>query len=151
MNERIKGLYQKHILAKSKEVQLVGKLADYTHALEAYNPMCGDQYTVYLRLLEDRVEDARFEGYGCAISKASTAVLAELVIGKTLVEIGPLITSFLELIDEDSLNEPEAITTNEQLLAFAAARDFPERKACASLSWERVNEYLNEVNGTDGA
>lgn len=140
MNERIKGLYQSHILTKSKDVSKVGILENVTHTLEAYNPMCGDKYTVYLQLEDSKVLDAKFEGFGCAISKASTAVLADVVIGKELDQISKLIEDFLKLIDADSSVDPEDITKDDQLLAFAAAREFPERHTCASLSWEEFKE-----------
>lgn len=142
MNERIKALYQSHILTKSKDESHVGKLADATHILEAYNPMCGDKYSVYLKMDADRIIDARFEGYGCAISKASTAVLTEKVIGQNIEELKPIIESFLELIDADSNQAPETLSSEDQLLAFAAAREFPERRSCASLSWEELREML---------
>lgn len=136
MNERIKSLYQSHILTKSKDEAYVGQIAMATHVLEAYNPMCGDKYQLYLKVEEDKIENARFEGYGCAISKASTAVLTEMVIGKRIDDIKPIIEDFLELINADSDKTPESLTQDDQLLAFAAARAFPERRTCASLSWE---------------
>ena len=81
-----------------------------------------------------------FEGYGCAISKASTVVLIDTIIGKSLEEISAAIKKFLQLIDARSDKEPEEITSDDQLLAFAAAREFPERRTCASLSWNEFNE-----------
>ena len=94
MNDRIKGLYQEHILAKSKDESKVGILENATHTLEAYNPMCGDKYILYLFIQDNIVKEAMFEGYGCAISKASTAVLADTVIGKSLEEISVVIKAF---------------------------------------------------------
>jgi nitrogen fixation NifU-like protein len=140
MNERIKGLYQTHILQKSKDETRVGKLSSVTHTLEAYNPMCGDQFTLYLQVDQEKVIDARFEGYGCAISKASTAVLTDFVIGRSIDGIKVQIKEFFELIDAEANRAPEEIFQDDQLLAFAAAREFPERKTCASLSWEAFDE-----------
>ena len=146
MSERIKGLYQTHILAKAKEEKLVGQLRQFTHVLEAYNPMCGDKYSIQMKIVGGIVEDARFEGYGCAISKASTAVLIESIIGRSTTEIKAMLSDFLELIEKESDRDPEEITNDDQLLAFAAARAFPERKKCASLAWEEMNELINELN-----
>lgn len=146
MNDRIKGLYQTHISTKSKDEKLLGQLDEFTHELEAYNPMCGDKFTLQLKLIAGVVEDARFEGYGCTISKASTAVLTETIIGKPITEIKPLLKDFLELIDEEGGRVPEEITKDDQILAFAAARDFPERKTCAALSWEELEGLINELN-----
>ncbi len=138
MNERIKGLYQEHILKKSKDETFKGVLQNETHRLEAYNPMCGDKYTISMSIENDVIQDARFDGFGCAISKASTALLTEIVIGKSVEEIKPIVENFLELVDEHGKREPEEIFEDDQLLAFAAAREFPERKTCASLSWDEL-------------
>lgn len=142
MNERIKNLYQSHILTKSKDESKVGILEKATHILEAYNPMCGDKYTVYLQVEGKTVRAAKFEGFGCAISKASTAVLTDRVIGMDLKQIAQLIEKFLDLIDADSTTPPEEITNDDQLLAFAAAREFPERKSCASLPWDELGTIV---------
>jgi len=138
MNERLKNLYKTQILTYAKDSTHEGELADATHVLEAYNPMCGDKYTVYLLVKKSTVIDAKFKGYGCAISKASTAILVEKIIGKELSEVQTLVTLFLQVINEQSSQQPEALTSDEALLAFAATREFPERKKCASLSWEAV-------------
>jgi len=142
MNDRIKALYRSHILVNAKDESHQGKFDDATHILEAYNPMCGDKYTLYLQLEGDAVVKATFEGFGCAISKASTAVLSKLIEGKSLQEIRPLVEMFFELVDEDSDRTPESLTDNEDLLAFAAARQFPERKTCATLSWGELRKHM---------
>lgn len=142
MNERIKALYQSHILTNAKDESHLGRFDNPTHILEAYNPMCGDKYTLYLKVRDSLVEKATFEGFGCAISKASTAVLTEQIEGKVLEEIKPIIELFFELVNEDSDLSPESLTTDEDLLAFAAAREFPERKTCATLSWGEMEKML---------
>ena len=140
MNERIKSLYKSHILANARDESRVGAFSEATHVLEAYNPLCGDKYTLYLELNDTKVIRAGFEGYGCAISKASTVVLTRNLEGKTLEEIKPLVELFFELVDENSDKTPESLTQDEDLLAFAAAREFPERKQCATLSWRELRQ-----------
>lgn len=142
MNDRIKSLYRSHILVNAKDESHQGKFDDASHVLEAYNPMCGDKYTLYLKLEHEKVSKAAFEGFGCAISKASTAVLSRLIEGKSLQDIKPLVELFFELVNEDSDQTPESLTDNEDLLAFAAAREFPERKTCATLSWGELRKQL---------
>lgn len=140
MNERIKSLYKSHIMANARDGSHVGAFPEATHVLEAYNPMCGDKYTLYLELNDEQVIRAGFEGYGCAISKASTVVLTRNLEGKTLKEIKPLVELFFELVDENSDKTPESLTQDEDLLAFAAAREFLERKQCATLSWGELRQ-----------
>lgn len=142
MNDRIKSLYRSHILVNAKDESHQGKLEDATHVLEAYNPMCGDKFTIYLRLTGNMIEQANFEGFGCAISKASTAVLTKKIEGKTLDEVKPIVELFHELVNESSDQSPESLSTDEDLLAFAAAREFPERKTCATLSWGELESLI---------
>lgn len=138
MNERLKNLYKTQILTYAKDSTHEGELTGATHALEAYNPMCGDKYTIYLLVKNGTVNDAKFKGYGCAISKASTAILVEKIMGKELSEVEALVSLFLQVINAKSPHQPEELTSDEALLAFAATREFPERKKCASLSWDAV-------------
>ncbi|MFT6828485.1 MAG: nitrogen fixation NifU-like protein, partial [Roseivirga sp.] len=80
--------------------------------------------------------------YGCAISKASTSVLTKQLIGKELKEIERVIDDFLKILDPAEAQSPEQITDEEELLAFAAARAFPERLDCANLSWKAVKDLV---------
>ena len=138
MNDRLKNLYKTQILAHAKDQTHVGVLSNATHILEAYNPMCGDKYTLYLIVENESIIEASFKGYGCAISKASTAILVHKIAGKELSEVKAIVTLFMEILDENSDQSPESLTQDEALLAFAATREFPERKKCASLSWEEM-------------
>jgi nitrogen fixation NifU-like protein len=54
------------------------------------NPLCGDIIEIQLKIKDDRVEDIRFQGKGCAISQAAASMLTEVVKGKTLDEVKAL-------------------------------------------------------------
>jgi len=145
MNDRLKSLYQRVILAKAKDERFVGELQDHTHSIKAYNPLCGDKYELQMIVEEGLVKSLKYRGSGCSISKASTAVLCENLNGKNQEEVLLEIQRFLELVDSDSDLEPDQITSDETLLAFAAAREFPERKSCADLSWKEVQKQFNQL------
>lgn len=138
MNERLKQLYKSHILKKAKDDTHLGELPAYTHLIEAYNPMCGDKYSLYLQVKGGTVAEASFQGFGCAISKASTAVLTERLIGTDLKEVKALVDLFLELINPESKTPIEQLTEDEELWAFAGTRDYPERIQCAGLAWTEL-------------
>ncbi len=140
MNDRLKSLYKTQILTYAKDSTHEGELPNATHSLAAYNPMCGDKYTVYLVVKQQTVIEAKFKGYGCAISKASTAILVEKITGEPLSEVASLVALFLKIINADAEQQPEELTSDDALLAFAATREFPERKKCASLSWEVLED-----------
>lgn len=144
MNERLKELYQTQIMARAKNPAHFHELPDASHVLEAYNPMCGDQYKLFLKLDKNRIIDASFQGYGCAISKASTELLVQRIIGKELAELELLVDTFLELINPDSDKNIEELTEDQELVAFAGTRIYPEREQCASLSWKEFSLFRSK-------
>lgn len=103
--------------------------------LEAYNELCGDQFTLYLQLENDRISDISFHGYGCAISKASTSVLAQTLLGQTVADAKHLTAQFLAFVKGETTAPPGPA----DFLAFQAAKDFPTRMKCATLSWEELD------------
>ena len=67
-------LYGDVILDHNKKPRNFRKLEAANHKAEGYNPLCGDQLTVYVELEDDAVKDVSFEGTGCAIFKASASM-----------------------------------------------------------------------------
>ena len=145
MNDKLKSLYQQVILAKSKDEKFLGELEGYTHQMLAYNPLCGDKFELQIKVEAGVLKSLKYKGYGCSISKASTAVMCAELEMTNLGDVQLKIKDFLELISSDSIRHPEAITKNEELLAFAPAREFPERKSCADLSWKALHDKINQL------
>ena len=77
-------LYRDYILDHYKQPRNFGELEP--HDLEAleHNPLCGDELGVHIRVSDDRIEDIRFHGHGCAISQASASIASEELKGMTL-------------------------------------------------------------------
>src|SRR6266851_4487869 len=76
-------LYQQVILDHNKKPRNFRRLETANHKAEGYNPLCGDQLTVYLSLEDDAVQEIAFEGSGCAISKAAASMMTQAVKGKS--------------------------------------------------------------------
>ncbi len=142
MTESIKTLYKKIILENSRNPFNQSEMEKPDLFFTAYNPMCGDKYNFYLKLNDNKVIDASFTGYGCSISKASSSILVKKIIGSSVPEVKKLIADFLELLDTESKIEPHQILEDEDLLAFSAARNFPERIQCAELGWKELEQQI---------
>jgi nitrogen fixation protein NifU and related proteins len=81
------GPYQAQILDHYKHPHNRGVLDPATHAGRESNPLCGDEISLTLRVDgSDRIEDARFDGEGCAITMASASLLTDSLKGKTVAE-----------------------------------------------------------------
>ena len=84
-------LYREIIIERYKTPQFRGTLDPHDISFEDENPLCGDHIRVDLRVDENnKICEAAFSGHGCAISQASSDLLMEFVIGKTLDEIKEL-------------------------------------------------------------
>lgn len=66
------------------------RMEDASVQLGGGNPGCGDLITLYLKINDDRIEEASFEGVGCTISQAGGSIIAELIEGMTLDEVKAL-------------------------------------------------------------
>ncbi len=101
--------------------------------------MCGDKFKLFLTIENEIVKNATFHGYGCAISKASTSVLMKKIQDQSLNEVVKLIKGYFEIIENN-----QNINHDEELTAFAVAKDFPGRLKCATLAWEAMDEFLTK-------
>ena len=83
IDDDLRDLYQEVILDHGKSPRNFRHPEDASHEALGNNPLCGDRLTVYLRLDEGRnIQDAAFEGKGCAISIASASMMTDMVKGK---------------------------------------------------------------------
>jgi nitrogen fixation NifU-like protein len=98
------------------------------------NPTCGDEVTVRVQVQDGRVQDVSYDGEGCSISQASTSVMTELVIGRSVEEALATSETFLELMQSRGTVEPDEDVL-EDGVAFAGVSKYPARVKCALLGW----------------
>ncbi len=141
MTTDVRSLYQEIILDHNKNPRNFRAMEDATHVVDGYNPLCGDHYTVYLKLKGDTIEDISFTGSGCAISKASASVMTAMTKGKSMAEATALFTTFHDLVTgvADPARRSEELG---RLAAFAGVSEFPARVKCASLAWHTMKGAL---------
>jgi nitrogen fixation protein NifU and related proteins len=89
-------LYRDQILDHYKRPHNFGRPQEYDLDYEDSNPFCGDEQHVFIRLDDGgRVEEARFEGKGCAISTAATSLLTDELEGLSREELLKLPKEFV--------------------------------------------------------
>ena len=135
-------LYQQVILDHNKKPRNFRKLATANHTAEGFNPLCGDQLTVYLQLEDGAVRDISFEGSGCAISKAAASMMTQAVKGKSKQQAEQLFSEFHKMVTGEL---DEKITPNQlgHLQIFSGVREFPVRVKCATLAWHTMQAALS--------
>jgi nitrogen fixation protein NifU and related proteins len=145
-------LYQQVILDHNKKPRNFRKLDEANRTAEGYNPLCGDQLTVYMLLDGEVVRDVSFEGQGCAISKAAASMMTQAVKGKTKQEAEVLFDEFHRMVT-GQLDEEATPNHLGRLTIFSGVRDYPARVKCASLSWHTLHAALHgqEETSTEGS
>jgi nitrogen fixation protein NifU and related proteins len=132
-------LYQQVILDHNRKPRNFQKLADANRTAEGFNPLCGDQIQLYVKLEDDQIRDIGFQGSGCAISRASASLMTSALKGKSAGEAEELFQRFHRLVTTDEETDPAALG---KLAVFSGVREFPARVKCASLAWHTLRAAL---------
>ena len=140
----LRDLYRELILDHSKHPRHFGKLGDATHSAEGINPLCGDKLKLYLRLgQDDTIQDASFEGSGCAISVASASLLTDTVIGLSVAAAQDYFSALTaRLTAGNEFSESSQHLDLSKLKALDGVREFPARVKCATLAWHALDSAL---------
>ena len=134
-------MYQEVILDHYKHPHGRGLREPFGAEVHHVNPTCGDEVTLRVHLDGDTVRDISYEAQGCSISQASTSVMTELLIGKTVSENQPVFDAFLEMMRGKGLVEPDEDVL-EDAVAFAGAAKLTARIKCALLAWMAYQDAL---------
>ncbi len=153
-------LYQSIILDHNRRPRNQGPLEGADREVHGHNPLCGDQVTIRLKMDGTTITDVRFEGSGCAISRASASMMTSAVKGRTTAQALTLFDNFHELVTgappagtkldgnagtpgmSNASGESTDVKMPRELAAFAGVARFPLRVKCASMAWHALREAL---------
>lgn len=136
----LRELYQQVILDHNKNPRNFREMPDASVTVDGYNPLCGDHYTIYLKMSDGTIAEVSFTGSGCAISKASASVMSATMKGKSKEEAEAIFDTFHKLVmgDTSGLSAAEL----GRLAAFSGVSEFPARVKCATLAWHTLRNAL---------
>ena len=135
-------LYQEILLQHSRRPRNHGPLENPTHRAEGHNALCGDELSVELRIVDDKLEAVRFQASACAICTASGSLMTGAVTGLKTDEATALAGDFRKLATTGEV--APAIESLTALRALGAVHRFPQRVKCAMLAWETLNAAIRE-------
>ena len=129
-------LYQATIVDHDRAPRNAGPLADATHHAAVDNPLCGDVVAVHARIIDGVVRDLRFEGRGCALSRAAASIMTTMVRERSTDESRRLAAAFEQFVHAP----PDAPIPEDlgELRAFAGVRRFRSRRVCATLGFRAL-------------
>lgn len=145
-------LYQEVILDHNKKPRNFGRLDASSESTveilqaDGHNPLCGDRLTLYVDIDKSKngatIRDIKFEGSGCAISKASASLMTEAIKGQPVEVSNKLFEDFHELLTGDPSVKAKAGSELGKLAVFEGVREFPVRVKCATLAWHTLQAAL---------
>ncbi len=135
-------LYQELILDHNRSPRNRGKVEAPDGSAQGYNPLCGDQISVSMKMNGDKIESVKFEGSGCAISTASASLMTEALKGKTKAEATELFEKFHKLLTEEG-SSIELGPGMGKLAVFSGVCQYPARVKCATLAWHTVKAAID--------
>lgn len=143
MSGDLRELYQEVIIDHGRRPRNFGPLPEASHQAEGFNPLCGDRLTLRLKVVDGVIEEARFEGVGCAISTASASLMTEALKGLAEKEAETLFTAFHAMLTDPGQALPAGLGKLEVL---AGVREFPSRIKCATLAWHTLQAALHAAD-----
>lgn len=149
----LEDLYREIILDHYRNPRNRGELpVPPAHAETGFNPLCGDEITVYLQVDSGTVTDVRLAGQGCSISQSSASMMSTAVKGRTVDEARAVIRTFKSMmsvhearLDGEDGGPAEPEVPLGDLEALQGVVKFPVRIKCATLSWNTLTQALDSV------
>jgi len=152
LEQEFREIYEDLILDHQQDPRNFGPMANPTHRADGLNRSCGDLIHLSLKMDDDRIQEVKFTGSGCAISTASASLMTEALQGKTRAQAEILAKHFRDLLignvpgDKPSTTEPVDLG---DLQFLSGVKQFPIRVKCATLCWHTLEAALNRK--LDGA
>jgi nitrogen fixation NifU-like protein len=157
----LEDLYREIILDHYRNPRNRGELPiPPAYAETGFNPLCGDEITLYVQVEDDRLADVKLTGQGCSISQSSASMMSTAVKGKSLAETRATIRTFKSMMSihelrldgpgddadaEAAEGEGEPAVPLGDLEALQGVVKFPVRIKCATLSWITLAQALDHL------
>jgi nitrogen fixation protein NifU and related proteins len=146
-------LYQELILEHSKRPHHHGLREPFGAEVHHVNPTCGDEVTLRVQVegagAGAVVRDVSWDALGCSISTASTSVLADEVIGRTVGEAMTTHEAMRAMLTSRGEDAGDEGVVGDGV-AFAGVARYPARVKCALLGWMAFTDALHQA-GIDTA
>jgi len=148
MDAELRDLYQEVIIDHGRHPRNFRRLEGDSRCRQGFNPLCGDQLELCLRLDDEgRIDEIAFQGQGCAISIASASMLSEVLKGRSKAEAEAMFDTFHRLLTGDPGVDTEPLG---KLRVLAGVREFPARIKCATLAWHALMAALGPEDKKPG-
>lgn len=133
-------LYRQVIMDHYKSPRNKGTLDEGNLTVNMNNPTCGDRIQLTMKVEDDIVKDAKFDGEGCSISMSSASMMTQAIKGKKVSEALEMSQIFSDIMLGKDYDGDIDLGDIEALQGVAK---FPARIKCATLAWKAMEQGVN--------
>lgn len=135
-------LYQQIILSRSKNPRYFGQANPIHRSKKLQNPYCGDtiETTITINKQDNKLQELKFRGSGCALCLASADLMAETLTGKTIAEAENIVEHFHQVM----LGQAELATSLDRLKAVEGVKRYPLKIKCVTLAWHTLKMAISD-------
>jgi nitrogen fixation NifU-like protein len=134
-------LYQEILLEHNSKPHNFKAIEDASQTSEGFNPLCGDQITLFLKVIDGVIDDVGFQGTGCAISRASASMMTQSIKGQSVERAEVIFDAFHHMITEPGAELD--LDTLGDLETLSGVNEYPTRIKCAILAWHTMKAALD--------
>ena len=138
----INDVYNAKILGFAGNIGRLGRLDAPDASATAHSRLCGSTVTVDLRMDGDRIVDFAHDVKACALGQASSAIMAEHVVGATAGEMRAVRETMLKMLKENGA-PPEG--RFDDLKYLEPVRDYKARHASTMLTFDAVVDAIGQI------
>ena len=146
MSTHLSALYTELVIEHDKRPLHAGLRDPFEAEVHHVNPTCGDEITLRLQLSEDAsdIEDVSYDAIGCAMSRASASIMADLLIGRSTAEVEPVHEHMETVMRSRGREEGDEELIGDGVALLGAAK-FPARVKCVLMPWKAYQAALVEA------
>ena len=134
-------LYQEILLEHNSKPRNFKTVEDANQKSDGYNPLCGDQISLMLKVVDGVIDDVGFQGSGCAISRASASMMTQSIKGQSPEKAREIFEAFHEMLTDPDADLDYDILGDLETLSGVV--EFPTRIKCAVLAWHTLRAALD--------
>ncbi|OGL38948.1 MAG: Fe-S cluster assembly scaffold protein NifU [Candidatus Schekmanbacteria bacterium RBG_16_38_11] len=121
--------YTEKVMEHFQNPRNVGEIPDADGVGTVGNPACGDIMKLFIKVKDGKIVDAKFKTFGCGAAIATSSMVTELVIGKTI---------------------EEALTISKATVAEALGGLPPQKMHCSNLAADALKVAIDEYKAKSG-
>ncbi len=123
-------MYSKEVMDHFMNPRNVGEMPDADGVGTEGNPVCGDMMKLFIKVKDNRIEDAKFQTFGCGAAIAVSSMITEMIKGKTL---------------------EEAMAISKEQVASALGGLPPQKMHCSNLGADALRKAIEDYRQKQGS